>query len=206
MPAQLTCPKHGYFDASYGTCPTCSGKLKPRPSAPARLDEDDLETDVERSYAKRSSRYTDDDGETTTDIVKNRGDEDDGDTTEVVSGRRKNLDKTELYDNKKTRECEAILWVKEGERRGKIYKLREETEIGREDFESSHNADKIELDDEKASRQHAKIALRDGQYIIVDTLSSNGTFINGKKISAETVLKENDLIKIGDTTFILKIL
>ncbi len=92
----------------------------------------------------------------------------------------------------KAKECEAILWVKEGDRRGKIYRLKEETEIGRENCE-------IELDDVKVSKRHAKIVLRDEQYIIADMLSKNGTSINGEKIAAETALKEHDLIKIGET-------
>ena len=40
--AELVCPTHGPYDASYGTCPHCSGQAN-RPPAPTPLmDEDDM--------------------------------------------------------------------------------------------------------------------------------------------------------------------
>ena len=44
MSAELLCPHHGPYDASYGTCPYCSGDAN-RPPAPDPL-EDELPTEI----------------------------------------------------------------------------------------------------------------------------------------------------------------
>lgn len=52
------------------------------------------------------------------------------------------------------------------------------------------------LNDETVSRQHARIYFENGNYIIEDMGSTNGTFLNGNKIS-RSELKINDKIRIG---------
>ncbi|RME76111.1 MAG: FHA domain-containing protein, partial [Planctomycetota bacterium] len=47
------------------------------------------------------------------------------------------------------------------------------------------------------SRQHCEIVKDNGRYIIRDLGSSNGTFLNGKKIT-EAPLGHNNRIRIGD--------
>jgi len=95
--------------------------------------------------------------------------------------------------------CEAMLWVNEGSRRGHWYPVYNNTTIGRKKAE-------IILDDERVSGTHAKITLEKNAYSIWDFGSSNGTFVNGKRIREATILQENDKIKIGDTVFLMKIL
>lgn len=57
----------------------------------------------------------------------------------------------------------------------------------------------IVLSDDMVSRQHAQlIALDTGQVIIKDLGSSNGTFVNGNRIS-ECYLKPGDIVKCGST-------
>jgi pilus assembly protein CpaF len=48
------------------------------------------------------------------------------------------------------------------------------------------------------SKYHSRIVAKDGKCIIVDMKSTNGTFVNGKKIAAPQVLKPTDKIYIGD--------
>ncbi|MEW6434544.1 MAG: ATPase, T2SS/T4P/T4SS family [Myxococcota bacterium] len=48
------------------------------------------------------------------------------------------------------------------------------------------------------SKYHSKLVLKDGKYIVVDLKSTNGTFVNGKKIAAPQVVKPTDKIYIGD--------
>jgi pilus assembly protein CpaF len=48
------------------------------------------------------------------------------------------------------------------------------------------------------SKHHAKIVLKAGKYIVVDLKSTNGTFVNGKKIEAPLVVKPTDKIYVGD--------
>src|SRR3989442_5096245 len=53
------------------------------------------------------------------------------------------------------------------------------------------------------SKRHARIVLKDGKFIIVDLKSTNGTYVNGRKITSPLVVKGSDKIYIGD--FILSI-
>lgn len=55
----------------------------------------------------------------------------------------------------------------------------------------------IIVDNTAISRQHASLELRDGQYILSDLGSMNGTFVNDKKIEASVYVTENDVIKLG---------
>jgi pilus assembly protein CpaF len=48
------------------------------------------------------------------------------------------------------------------------------------------------------SKRHARIVLKDGKFIIVDLKSTNGTYVNGRKITSPLVVKETDKIYIGD--------
>src|SRR5215213_8459475 len=50
------------------------------------------------------------------------------------------------------------------------------------------------------SKRHSRIVLKDGKFIIVDLKSTNGTYVNGKKITAPQVIKSSDKIYIGDFT------
>ncbi|MDY6790930.1 MAG: ATP-binding protein [Thermodesulfobacteriota bacterium] len=51
------------------------------------------------------------------------------------------------------------------------------------------------------SRNHAKISLIDGKYLLSDLESYNGTYVNKKRIK-NIVLKHNDQIMFGDRSFI----
>jgi len=48
------------------------------------------------------------------------------------------------------------------------------------------------------SKYHSKIVAKDGKFIVVDMKSTNGTFVNGKKIAGPMVLKPTDKVYIGD--------
>ena len=50
------------------------------------------------------------------------------------------------------------------------------------------------------SKRHSRIVLKDGKFIIVDLKSTNGTYVNGKKITAPQVIKATDKVYIGDFT------
>jgi serine phosphatase RsbU (regulator of sigma subunit) len=55
----------------------------------------------------------------------------------------------------------------------------------------------IYLESLAVSRQHARIRCHDGEYFIEDVGSSNGTFINGQRISGPAPLTEHDALQIG---------
>src|SRR5439155_4706964 len=48
------------------------------------------------------------------------------------------------------------------------------------------------------SREHAQLLRMQGRYHIEDLQSRNGTFVNNQAITARTVLKNNDRIRIFD--------
>ena len=48
------------------------------------------------------------------------------------------------------------------------------------------------------SKRHARIVVKDGKFIIVDLNSTNGTYVNGRKITSPLVIKPTDKIYIGD--------
>lgn len=48
------------------------------------------------------------------------------------------------------------------------------------------------------NKQHARIILKDGKVVVVDLKSTNGTYVNGRKISSPVVVQPDDKIYIGD--------
>ncbi len=195
MPEELICPTHGPYDASFGTCPYCQAEAGGRPSAPAPLDEDELPTDL--GAAPRGVVGYDDEEPTDLGVRrKGRGflDLDDDEITDIRRGRD---DVTEL-DEEETGPL-AILWVKDGHRRGRIHKVKDGALVGRSDGD-------LILDDPKVSNPHARFRFEEEQFTLWDFGSRNGTFVNGEKIREATPLNENDEIKFGGTSFIIKIL
>lgn len=68
------------------------------------------------------------------------------------------------------------------------------------------NDNNIILQDTKLSRNHLVILKKDNSYKIKDLSSTNGTYINGKKIKPNVLYNvfPGDLIKAGDTTLIIE--
>ncbi|GAP71201.1 hypothetical protein SAMD00024442_1_14 [Candidatus Symbiothrix dinenymphae] len=59
----------------------------------------------------------------------------------------------------------------------------------------------IVVSDEKVSRTHLQIIQDDyGNFRLTDVGSTNGTFVNGRKVTGAVSLNPNDSIVIGDTT------
>lgn len=59
--------------------------------------------------------------------------------------------------------------------------------------------------DDEISRSHARLTLdRNGVCTIEDRGSTNGTFVNGQRISTPHVLSEGDRIELGGTTLIVR--
>ncbi|HXX68683.1 MAG TPA: GGDEF domain-containing protein [Polyangiaceae bacterium] len=86
----------------------------------------------------------------------------------------------------------AMLTVMSGPSAGRAYSVSErETLIGR--GREAH----VRLDDAGASRLHARIVvLEDGEYLLEDLGSTNGTFVGGKKVD-RAQLQSGDRIHVG---------
>jgi ABC-type multidrug transport system ATPase subunit/pSer/pThr/pTyr-binding forkhead associated (FHA) protein len=84
------------------------------------------------------------------------------------------------------------LVIQEGPSAGKIYALEgKEILIGRE----ANNT--LQIEAPGVSRQHARLILQNTQFILEDLGSSNGTFVNGERLSLPRLLKNGDLISLG---------
>lgn len=80
------------------------------------------------------------------------------------------------------------------EHRGTRYQLADTLTIGR-----ATNSD-IDLSaDSYASQQHARIETRADGVWIVDLGSTNGTFVNGNRVSTDKSLRKGDRIQTGST-------
>lgn len=76
------------------------------------------------------------------------------------------------------------------------YRLRNEpTTLGREADNS------IAIHDHSASRYHARIEKRGQSWQLVDLGSTNGTFVDGKRVVNEAALTNNAILRVGDTLF-----
>lgn len=78
----------------------------------------------------------------------------------------------------------------------KIFTLDTETTIGR-----SMGCNIPLQNDTYVSHQHARIFQRDAKLWLEDTNSTNGTLLNGEKVSSPVSIKKGDRVKIGETIF-----
>jgi len=76
---------------------------------------------------------------------------------------------------------------------GTVYPLGDELTVGRA------AGCQITLDDTYASQLHARIFVRDDQLYVEDLGSTNGTYLNRRKVSAPMVVSQGDQIQIGST-------
>lgn len=76
-------------------------------------------------------------------------------------------------------------------RRGHAYQLNEEQTVGRA------AGCQITLDDTYVSQLHARVFSKDGQWFVEDLGSTNGTYLNTKRVSSPLAVKRGDQIKIG---------
>ena len=89
--------------------------------------------------------------------------------------------------------------VIEGDKlKGKSFDLGQELVIGRAD--KCH----IILDDSYVSQVHARIFPRGGSVVVEDLGSTNGTYLNRKRVSAPSELQRGDKVKIGRTVMELR--
>src|SRR5262249_10501272 len=58
----------------------------------------------------------------------------------------------------------------------------------------------ITVPDPKVSRRHAIFhPTKDGAGARIEDTSSNGTFVNGRRIEGSVTLADNDIVRVGDT-------
>lgn len=83
--------------------------------------------------------------------------------------------------------------IRSGPNTGTIYPLdASEIIIGRD------ASNVIAINDAEVSRKHAKLNLQNSGYVIQDLGSTNGTFINGQRITGSQELKPGDTVTLGE--------
>ena len=91
----------------------------------------------------------------------------------------------------------AVVITDEGGARRRLDFSKPELTVGRV------QGNDIVLAKRNVSKQHAKLTLKDNQAIVADLNSTNGTWVNGRKITSPYPLKQGDKIYIAD--FILTV-
>ena len=86
------------------------------------------------------------------------------------------------------------LIVESGSARGRTVEVIAETTVGR----SADNA--VVIDDSAASSRHCAVRPGAAGFELEDFGSTNGTFVNGERISGRRALADGDSIRIGETT------
>ena len=83
--------------------------------------------------------------------------------------------------------------VAPAELKGRTYEIGAETTIGRA------AGCQVTIDDSYASQLHARVFQKDGQVYVEDIGSTNGTYLNRKKVTGPMVLQRGDQLQIGNT-------
>jgi hypothetical protein len=196
MSEENFCEIHGPYEAELDRCPYCARQAGGRPQAPRPLD-DDQPTDP---WGGRQPTHDEDLEETEPRRRPVAEAEEDLEETEVPRRRRASYEPEDEDDTVVERVETGLLgWliVKDGMRRGQVHPIRNGTTIGRD------RAD-IVVPDPKISRPHGKFTVEHDQFVVWDFGSENGTYVNGERIREATPLNENDIIRMGDTSLVLK--
>ncbi len=214
MKEEKFCPVHGPYDASLPRCPYCAMENRGeadgvaasrRPPAPAPLDADEISPS--RGWADGAPAFPLDEGRLDAAFAgeaaaPQAAAEDEAGLDDVfLDGDA--VEHTVILDGGLPRTDEdaplGIFWVKNGAHRGKIHRLQHGAMVGRKQGQ-------VQLADPAVSDPHAKVTLEDGCFVLWDFGSSNGTYVNGRRIREATPLKEGDEIRFGNTVVVLKIL
>ncbi|KPI00624.1 FHA domain containing protein [Actinobacteria bacterium OV450] len=59
----------------------------------------------------------------------------------------------------------------------------------------------LRLTDETVSRVHAELGMRDGVWVLTDLGSSNGTTVNGRRVTGSVAVRDGDQIGFGRMNF-----
>ena len=109
------------------------------------------------------------------------------------SGKARGADRPPRRSRARERTPPKLQVVEPADLAGTTYPLGDELTVGRA------AGCQITLDDTYASQVHARIFMRDDQLYVEDLGSTNGTYLNRRKVSAPMVVSQGDQIQIGST-------
>ena len=113
-------------------------------------------------------------------------------------------DKTQMVDvdalEQMTRECVGWIVIWNGPQKGRDFRL----EPGKNPVGTDANCTVV-ISDPYASGQHCVVRFEEGEYVLVDLDSTNGTYVNRERV-VKHHLVDNDTIRIGRTELRFKAL
>ena len=56
----------------------------------------------------------------------------------------------------------------------------------------------IPVNDAEVSRHHSRLSFQGGKYVLEDMGSTNGTFVNGQRLTGPRVLKSGEVVSLGE--------
>jgi hypothetical protein len=77
--------------------------------------------------------------------------------------------------------------------------LKDEVSIGRGEDND------VVIPHPSVSRAHARLVRRDGHYELMDLNSTNGSFVEGRKVQGAALLNDGSELKLGDIRFVLRL-
>jgi hypothetical protein len=94
---------------------------------------------------------------------------------------------------RKRKEGSRVLFVRSDSQQGQEFEVNDVVVLGR-----SGETDVV-LDDPYASEFHLRLVSQENGMMLHDLGSTNGTYVNGRRVSAPTELKHGDTIQVGKT-------
>ncbi len=89
--------------------------------------------------------------------------------------------------------ADLILEIVEGGEAGRQVPLTGAVDIGREPSLT------LALDDTQISRRHARVSIQNNQAVVEDLGSTNGTYLNDRRLSGPMVMNRGDRLRVGKT-------
>ncbi len=111
------------------------------------------------------------------------------------ASRRSDTSATKLPGGRRRRGSQLtdVIVVEPPEQAGHRYPLGDEVTVGRA------AGCQIIIEDNYVSQLHARLFLRDGQLLVEDLGSTNGTYLNRAKVSGPMVMQRGDRLQVGNT-------
>lgn len=94
---------------------------------------------------------------------------------------------------RKRKEGSRVLFVRSETQQGQEFEVGDVVVLGR-----SEETDVV-LDDPYASEFHLRLVSQESGMMLHDLGSTNGTYVNGRRVSAPTEMKRGDTIQVGKT-------
>ena len=85
------------------------------------------------------------------------------------------------------------LTMRSGPNPGTVYALEsDQIGIGRD------SSNGIVVNDAEVSRRHSRLSFQGGKYVLEDLGSTNGTYVNGQRLTGPRVLKSGEVVSLGE--------